>query len=771
MSNNSNSKNITFLQLLSENSIKCDHCGNLEWTPLTKIEIPIIQRDYAQGREGKEELRNNFLSALLKAVNGESLELDFIYGSVKDDVFQPLDGQQRLTTLFLLHWYVAIKEDKLDDDLKKLLTKFTYETRTSSREFCIDLVDKGIDFDNLLETDYHDKEKTKPKNNELSKTIIDSSWFFLSWKRDPTIKSMLTMLDDIHNKFENEAEIWNGLNNISFHFIELQNFGLSDDLYIKMNARGKPLTDFENFKAKFEQYINNKNWEGNVKPKPTENFAHKIDTVWTDLFWKHKGEGYSAIDYEIINFIAGMAIFSYALKENEKKVQELSNSPIKIRVEDFDDIKAFNSLCETLDLYANKEHNDVFEFKNIPLWNLTGSSSSFNTFIKDANKGTDKAYSGPSYPQRVFFYAQTQYLLKTSEIKEDDENFLDWIRFVRNIIENTTIDSPKTFVSAINAISAMTELSKFKDNILTHLNNGECDEIPFFGTQIVEEKIKAQLILKKEVGADWKKQIIEAENLGIFRGKIKLLLEEEEKCDLDTFKGRKEIIQDLFKDGKSIICEKQNLLGRALLAKGLELNERGTLWLGGYENQYWRNHVKDSHYIPSIINVVDELRKLKKGGQSLQVGLKTIICNHKVCVVWKKNLIENGNLFERYSKYGKVERNWRGVNLYQQQNFNKKTNAILIGNSRNQIISGLIKNHGYKLEIIEGVGSIDNLFFSGDIITIKKESKNLVFDKEKVDYNGEHVCFNYITEVREIDENQKVINEILNLINNDQTLS
>src|SRR5690606_40679022 len=57
------------------------------------------------------------------------------------------------------------------------------------------LINKGIDFNNLLETDYYDKGKTKPKNNELSKTIIDSSWFFLSWKRDPTIKSMLTMLD------------------------------------------------------------------------------------------------------------------------------------------------------------------------------------------------------------------------------------------------------------------------------------------------------------------------------------------------------------------------------------------------------------------------------------------------------------------------------------------------------------------------------------------------------------------------------------------------
>ncbi|WPC12000.1 hypothetical protein LEQ04_02775 [Riemerella anatipestifer] len=59
-------------------------------------------------------------------------------------MLQPLDGQQRLTTLFLLYWFIAIKENKLSAELKKLLTKFNYETRTSSKEFCNDLIDKGI---------------------------------------------------------------------------------------------------------------------------------------------------------------------------------------------------------------------------------------------------------------------------------------------------------------------------------------------------------------------------------------------------------------------------------------------------------------------------------------------------------------------------------------------------------------------------------------------------------------------------------------------------
>ena len=77
-----------------------------------KIQIPIIQRDYAQGRKDEKEVRTTFLDALYNYLeeNIPNRDLDFIYGSLEqigdETVFVPLDGQQRLTTLFLLHWYL-----------------------------------------------------------------------------------------------------------------------------------------------------------------------------------------------------------------------------------------------------------------------------------------------------------------------------------------------------------------------------------------------------------------------------------------------------------------------------------------------------------------------------------------------------------------------------------------------------------------------------------------------------------------------------------------
>ena len=57
------------------------------WKLLTegKIEIPLLQRDYAQGREGQKRLRERFLKRLRKALDTTDEEmpliLDFIYGS------------------------------------------------------------------------------------------------------------------------------------------------------------------------------------------------------------------------------------------------------------------------------------------------------------------------------------------------------------------------------------------------------------------------------------------------------------------------------------------------------------------------------------------------------------------------------------------------------------------------------------------------------------------------------------------------------------------
>src|SRR5688572_29910829 len=207
--------------------------AQIEGTPLvTEVEIPLIQRDYAQGREDirTSAIRDRFLDALHTALTSEEpVGLDFVYGEVHDGTFEPLDGQQRLTTLFLLHWYVASRCGTLND--AGSWHKFTYATRPSARRFC-------------------DRIVRNPPPAELagppSQWIQDQSWYLHLWQFDPTIQAMLVMLDAIALRFSvvDANALWRRLTDqdrpaIWFQLLPIAEMGTAEDLYIKMNSRGK----------------------------------------------------------------------------------------------------------------------------------------------------------------------------------------------------------------------------------------------------------------------------------------------------------------------------------------------------------------------------------------------------------------------------------------------------------------------------------------------------------------------------------------------------
>ena len=257
---------------------------------ISHVEIPIIQRDYAQGRQSSEikRIRKQFLDVLYNALIDDSspIQLDFVYGSIEKEKLVPLDGQQRLTTLFLLHWYIARHEKIVTSDLD-FLRRFSYHTRYSSERFCIFLND-------LEEFELNEV-------SLVSEYITDQYAFIRSWQNDPTVSSMLVMLDNIHDKFKNTTGLWDSLVNmqqpaISFYFLSLDDLQTTDTLYVKMNSRGKPLTEFEHFKSFFQSVV-----KKICGDKMLDSIAQKFDGVWTDLFWKFRGDN-DIIDEEFIRY-------------------------------------------------------------------------------------------------------------------------------------------------------------------------------------------------------------------------------------------------------------------------------------------------------------------------------------------------------------------------------------------------------------------------------------------------------------------------------------
>lgn len=281
---------------------------------ISGIEIPLIQRDYAQGRKtlSVDRIRRRFINAVCAALlpDSNSIELDFVYGDIESDVekigqFVPLDGQQRLTFLFLLHCYLAWRV-KVDAQTQPW-ANFSYATRSGAREFCKFLTRSRPGF-----------------SMSVSAWLKDQADYLPTWDHDPTIQSMLVVLDDlaqwfIDHQVDYEAA-WLKLSDanqpaISFHLLPLTASGLSDELYIKMNSRGKSLTPFENFKAEFEAALTKSH------PGRVADFARKVDTDWSDILWKYRGDD-NVIDDEFLRyfrFVTDLCAWNSAVEVCEKK--------------------------------------------------------------------------------------------------------------------------------------------------------------------------------------------------------------------------------------------------------------------------------------------------------------------------------------------------------------------------------------------------------------------------------------------------------------------
>ena len=565
-----------------------------------KIVIPIIQRDYAQGREGKEFLRERFLRQLFDALkdkdNAKPLVLDFVYGSVEGDTFYPLDGQQRLTTLWLLHWYLALCAGTLPKD-KKVLERFSYETRISSRTFCQKLC--GI-------TSYQPQ-----KHGNIATFIRNQTWFYSAYEQDPTIQSMLRMLNgtDISdsNKMlteEKAKELLKRLKGeaapIGFYLLNMEdkNMPLADDLYIKMNARGKVLTDFENFKVDLLKYkLSDRDYLIPENDTSENSFSLLLDTRWTDLFWPYRSAEYH-IDEIYLNFLNRFFLNWYIARCNTdatpKEVtardfyKQLS-AAINGKNKDYryQSISIYNQvltreciaslqtcLNRLCDLYQNVEGGDnkqklqAIDALFMPYWEEfaeNGESDKANKifsfiprYAADDNTNTPVPIT---LKQQVVFHAICVYLTNCEKV--ETESLKDWMHFVWNMAENSDLDSGEQSVDAIRFFD--TELNKLpklenneapdqaSDNIIDYLagiDEGQIKQIKkLFGRrQLLEEIAKAKQIKQDP---DWKNIIHEAEKAAFFKGAIAFLFNNEKgETDWSNFDTKSRKAQKLFdKDG------------------------------------------------------------------------------------------------------------------------------------------------------------------------------------------------------------------------------
>jgi hypothetical protein len=617
-----------------------------------KIEIPIIQRDYAQGRRGKEKLREKFLRDLKNALDSKTqLKLDFVYGSIENDNLNPLDGQQRLTTLWLLHWYIAYKAGKLAEN-KEIFKRFTYKTRVSSGEFCEKLSEfatQQLDGTGIVEH------------------ITNQTWFFSAWKQDPTIQAMLNMLGGTEVK-EKDIDIKDGIEEllgnlengkynvywetlikndcpIIFYYLLLDELELSDDLYIKMNARGKQLTSFENFKADLVGYIKSEGWEQDKKPQET--IAHKLDTTWTDIFWKNKSEE-NKIDDIYFAFLNRYFLNALITTEQDDNGKLLSTDKIE-------ENKVFKTIYGNQSNDSNGKYNSFDVYKNFTkeifekltktLDNLkTGSIVDYFPDWVDKDKFDfipkydDDSITTLTQSQRVVFHAVCRYF-EQNPCNEVEVTLKQWMRVVWNIVENANITSIPTMIGAIRLID---ELGKYSHDIYNHLQERTIADTDFANEQMKEEKAKAKQIFdengelrKYSEQETWKDKIIEAENTAFFKGAIRFMFTKEDGYyDWKMFDDRHGKAEKYF--GEDGVKDEYKIDITTALVKSLN-NWSNQLWGEKYifntNAESWKRILINKDYISPVFKIFDTIDL-----SSIEIIDFSEVNQNKV----KKQLLEDG---------------------------------------------------------------------------------------------------------------------------------
>lgn len=650
-----------------------------------RVEIPMIQRDYAQGRESAMGVRKRFLSSLARALGDENaLNLDFIYGEVTIDTdpymgrFEPIDGQQRLTTLFLLHWYLAARSGRLGDLQEKLLEGGECRFRFSVRPSCHRFFTRLLDFE---PTDW----KT------VSQTITDQPWFRWAWRHDPTISGSLTMIGAMGEAFPDEPQVaayYGKLTRknpalITMDVLDLGSVGLGDAIYVKMNARGKELTGFEKFKA----WLIGTHWEKESSrihhhaPEPSsQDWPSRLDVEWLDLFWHFHSEKenpaeavsrtyFSTFTSLAINIQASRGYFLPAwldlFSDEEEESWHGLWSGDCVR-------QAFSYL----DLFSapSTESGTVIEALRARL-----DKAGIQPFTRNClgevffeGSGTeDKAVV--TFERRLWLHAICVALAEGFSGKEE----ADWFRVVRNLLENSSL-SQDSFPNLVQALSRLGELAKRHDSILTVLAEDQPDQPKGLSPdQWKEECRKARLLLSERNYAVWEEIIQEAERHPVLRGQLGFLLPDSDEPTL--FKKRWGTFDSLLDQGGSRVGKDEYLLARATLACSeridLQWQERISLkdtagnWTELLKREKFRATVR-SGMVKLIAKLADE--------EDIEGGLRAAIANAKMDDTWMADIIHDGAILLRESDTQKVQRYYQhGIFIFCKTNWNPRD--ILIG--------------------------------------------------------------------------------------------
>lgn len=549
-------------------------------TGYDQIVIPSLQRDYVQGN--RRDKISSFIDYLLDGLaKNEGIDLNYMYGTIlkgSDETtsFVPIDGQQRMTTLWLLRLYLTARANVQQPGTHRpMVQRLEYRTREYAQEFCRALSE-------------HVDAIVTPELKLVDFT--QQPWFIEAWRHDVTVQGCMATLRIIDKEIgsRSASELLEQFDEKIRFSLQTLDDDINDDIYIKMNGRGIHLTEFENLKAWLDQRVE-REYDSNF----IRRWQHCMDNEWADMVWQNrcvrKDDDENPIDNLMLRLLYTLA-YLYWVQPNEKESinEGRDDQRRKLRhelgIDSNDDLvdyllshlnlgqseklKIFSH--ESLQFIADKLDCLCSRWKQLNgldlyFWKESETTLFFQMFL-------DGALDSIPYGKLALCHAVLAY-----PGREAKETFEEWMYRMRNLIVNQDVHKGN-LLNIIDSISKIGDYLKeagfrqmFETYSIKHFNQ----------QQLAEEKLKSQ-VQDEELQRFMRK----LENHPFFVGQIKFLFDfcGEKIDDKDLFKGYGRVMARLFNaDGFSDYEHWR--LRRALLAQS-------TSYGFGYGRSSNRNFLK-----------------------------------------------------------------------------------------------------------------------------------------------------------------------------------
>lgn len=667
------------------------------------IYVPEFQRNYLQGDDSNESIkykRDRLLDDIFDCIKSQSksMDLGFIYGRVeesyKGNLFYPYDGQQRLTTLYFLYLLIYFKF-KIYDEIDSIKKKLSYQTRISTNRFIESFLSWILDSkekDNIYNDFWNKNEK------DLKGFIMNQDWFMMTeWNYDVSIINMLSIIVEISGRIKenlgDKTEIVNFIdkdenNPFQFDFIYVDDISKSDDLYIKINARGKALSPFENLKSDIDEYWNNED-------------KTKLDAEWTEYVWNQLDENdknkEKSFDNSFYNLLSNIFYLQYLVdldqnNINDKILIEIENKYKKGIVDkEWITEKLCHVSCPMISSFLDAMTGPFKSIKDEQIESVNRKIFGLGDYQN--NNGQNKIERADLFEVFVYYYSVSSLFTENDMEFTDKRNLLNEIEIVTNrIIENQRpyLDSPTNLVKALKSVKVLIDNSIESHGVykfFLSIDNDTKESIRdgLMKEQVEEEILKAKLIDKDSRYVDlFDKSYKELKNKGQLGFIFYLIKDNNDLSKIRVedvpYESFEKTLNQIISIQNFIIGEFTNyeLLLRAILAKAKGsffwerrnnllsfplLNNDRDISLHTFLNCYSSNNPEDVKY---KFNLLDGLREVLNlfdpNKNNIEEVLKRIIEDYKKedSKPWYKFFViydgvfkqcRNGNIYFYSDKY------------------------------------------------------------------------------------------------------------------------